>query len=56
MKNASGGCEVYSEYGDGLIIDAYPNTNLVAPLTKIPALIYDIPQGESKINATVYEL
>lgn len=56
VKNMSGGCEVYSEYGDGVIIDAYPNTNVVAPLTKIPALIYDIPQGESKINATVYEL
>ncbi len=56
VRNSSGGCEVYSEYGDGIIIDAYPNTNVVSSLTKIPALIYDIPQGESKINATVYEL
>lgn len=56
VKNSDGGCEVYSEYGDGVIIDAYPNTNLVSPLTKIPAIAYKVSQGESKINANIYQL
>ena len=56
VKNPDGGCEVYSEYGDGVIIDAYPNTNLVSPLTKIPAIAYKVSQGESKINANIYQL
>lgn len=56
VKTSTGGCELYSEYGDGIIIDAYPNTNVISPFTKIPALVYEISQGESKISATVYEL
>ncbi len=56
VKNMSGGCEVYSEYCEGMIIDAYPNTNVISPFTKIPALAYQIQIGESKISATVYEL
>lgn len=56
VRTEKGGCEIYSEYGDGLIIDAYPNTNIVSPLTKIPALVYKIEAGESKISATIYEL
>lgn len=51
-----GGCRIYSEYGEGVIIDAAPNTNLIYTHTKIPALRYEIPVGESKIVSMVYEI
>lgn len=52
----NGGCRVYSEYGEGVIIAAQPNTNLICPRTRIPAVKYQIPIGESKISSMVYEL
>lgn len=51
-----GGCRVYSEYGSGMIINAYPNTNLVCNNTRIPAIRYEIPVGESKLSAMFYEI
>ncbi|MBQ7794432.1 MAG: DUF2264 domain-containing protein [Clostridia bacterium] len=51
-----GGCRVYSEYGDGIIINAAVNTNLIHSQTRIPAVLYKIPIGESKISCMVYEL
>ncbi len=56
VKNSVGGCELYSEYGEGIIIDAWPNTNVISPLTKIPAIKYEIQAGESKVSTNVYEL
>ena len=56
VMTADGGCRIYSEYGEGVVIDAAKNTNTLSPEAKIPALEYSIPIGESKISSTVYEL
>lgn len=51
-----GGCRVYSEYGEGMILSPFPNTNLVSTHTKIPMVVYKIPIGESKITSIVYDI
>lgn len=56
VMTIAGGCRIYSEYGEGTVIDAAKNTNTVSPEVKIPALEYNIPIGESKITSVVYEL
>lgn len=39
--------------GPGLIIAAAPNTNLLYPNTKVPAITYDIPIGKRTVRADV---
>lgn len=56
VKASIGGCKVYSEYGEGTVINALPNTNLVCNNTRIPAVLYKIPIGESKISSMIYEI
>lgn len=56
VMTISGGCRIYSEYGEGTVIDAVKNANTLSPEVKIPALEYNIPIGESKITSVVYEL
>ncbi len=56
VVSSLGGCRVYSEYGEGVVIDAEPNTNLINNHTKIPAVFYKIPIGESKISSMIYEI
>lgn len=50
------GCKIFSEYGEPMVIIPMPNTNLVNTKTKIPAIKYEIPVGESKISSVVYEV
>lgn len=56
VVSPNGGCRIYSEYGEGIIINAQPNTNLIFNHTKIPAVKYNIPIGESKISSMIYEI
>ena len=56
VKTKDGGVRVYSEYGDGIIIDAIPGTNLISPETKIPAVKYKIDAGVSKVTSIVYDI
>ena len=45
VENHYSGCSVETEYaeGKGIIIQADPNTNLLHPMTRIPAVHYPIP-------------
>lgn len=54
-KNADAVCEVMLMEGDGVgtIIDAAPNTNLMYPMSKIPAICYQITKGKTKIVTRV---
>ena len=48
-------CEVVSEdnIGEGVVINADPNTNLLYPMTRIPAVCYHIKQGKTVIKTKV---
>ena len=48
MENSSSYCEVYGKQGEGTIITADPNTNLINPKTLLPSVSYSIPVGESE--------
>lgn len=39
--------------GKGIIISAAPNTSLIHPNTKIPAVVYDIPMGDFTIRTDI---
>ncbi|MDO4617891.1 MAG: DUF2264 domain-containing protein [Clostridia bacterium] len=56
VKTKDGGVRVYSEYGDGIVVDALPATNLMSPNTKIPGVKYKIDAGVSKVTSTVYDI
>lgn len=57
VSNNYASCTVYSEdgckIGTGEIIIADPNTNLYYPMTRIPAVRYDIEKGINRINTRV---
>ncbi|MEG2380584.1 MAG: DUF2264 domain-containing protein [Oscillospiraceae bacterium] len=46
-------CKVKSENGEGCVINAVPNTNLIYPKTQIPSIKYEIKKGINKIVTTV---
>ena len=48
MENSSSYCEVCGKQGEGTIITADPNTNLINPKTLLPSVSYSIPVGESE--------
>lgn len=53
--DGSHGCKVQSVLGggQGAIIDADPNTNVIAKKTMIPAIIYEITPGEQTIETLI---
>jgi len=55
VENHYSGCSVETEYaeGKGIIIQADPNTNLLHPMTRIPAVHYPIHQGENELTTIV---
>ena len=48
VENSSSYCEVCGKQGEGTIITADPNTNLINPKTLLPSVSYSIPVGESE--------
>ena len=55
VENYYAFCEVVSEdnIGEGVVINADPNTNLLYPMTRIPAVCYHIKQGKTVIKTKV---
>ena len=52
-KNAACRCVVKGAAGQGVVINAAPNTNLYDPNTVIPAVRYEIPIGTAVLNTRV---
>lgn len=52
-ENSFSGCTVSGEGGQGLVIDAVPNTNLLYPKTRIPAVRYAIKPGKQVIETVI---
>ena len=52
-QNAFCSCTVQSTAGQGIVIQAFPNTNLYDPNTVIPAMKYEIPVGTTNLTTTV---
>lgn len=52
-QNAFCSCTVQSTAGQGIVIQAFPNTNLYDPNTVIPAMKYEIPVGTTSLTTTV---
>lgn len=52
-KNAACRCVVKGAAGQGVVINAAPNTNLYDPNTVIPAVRYEIPVGTAVLNTRV---
>lgn len=44
---------VESPLGQGQVISAMPNTNLIFPLTKIPSMVYEIHKGEQHFTSEI---
>ena len=55
VENHYSGCSVETECaeGEGVIIQADPNTNLLHPMTRIPAVRYPIHPGENELTTVV---
>ncbi len=55
VENRFAYCEVRSadETGEGTVINADPNTNLLYPMTRIPAVCYHIRKGTNVIKTVV---
>ena len=53
VKNGFSYCEVCGKDGEGFIINAYPNTNLIHNRTRIPSVKYEIKKGVSIIETNV---
>ena len=52
-KNDFSQCEIQGNKGEGFIISAYPNTNLIFNRTRIPSVKYIIKKGVSFIETIV---
>lgn len=55
VENCYSACRVEAKgvTGDGIVIFADPNTNLLHPMTRIPAVRYQIHQGENELTTEV---
>ena len=55
VENSFSYCEVKSadETGEGVVINADPNTNLLYPMTRIPAVRYEIKKGINVLKTIV---
>lgn len=55
VENYYSGCQVVAEgnEGEGVIIFADPNTNLLHPMTRIPAVHYRIHKGRNELTTKV---
>lgn len=56
VENEYCACRVSSICGEGkgTVITADPNTNLLHPMTRIPAVCYSILKGKNELNTEVY--
>lgn len=54
-RNAHCVCRVAAQAGggEGVVLDAWPNTNLYSPNTVIPAVRYEIPCGTARLQTLV---
>lgn len=52
-KNKFQQCSVTSDEGEGIIIDASPNTNIRYPKTVIPAVKYEIKKGKTIVKTII---
>lgn len=52
-KNKFQQCSVASDEGEGIIIDASPNTNIRYPKTVIPAVKYEIKKGKTIVKTII---
>ncbi len=52
-KNKFQECSVTSDEGEGIIIDASPNTNIRYPKTVIPAVKYEIKKGKTIVKTII---
>ena len=52
-SNTELSCTVTGSSGTGVIVEAWPNTNLYVPNTVIPAVQYDIPVGKITLETKV---
>lgn len=48
-----GSSRITSPYGDGVVINAYSNMNLIFPNVCIPAIRFDIHQGETELETWI---
>lgn len=55
-KSNESGCKVVSDNGEGLLIAAYPNTNLICNQTIIPAVKIKISKGSTHTTTYVYDV
>ncbi|WP_438444135.1 DUF2264 domain-containing protein [Gorillibacterium sp. sgz5001074] len=53
VTDANGCSRVRSETGRGMVITSAPNTNLIFPTTRIPAVEYQIPVGRTTMETRV---
>lgn len=56
VVNIHSKCVVESESGEGEIINASPNTNLMYPKTVIPSIKYEIKKGTNEFETYIYEI
>ena len=52
-ENAFSACAVEGKGGEGMIIDVVPNTNVLYPKTRIPAVKYAVKPGRMTIETAV---
>ena len=52
-SNADSYCNIHGNRGEGYIIDAYPNTNLLYNRTVIPSVKYKIQKGITELETVV---
>ena len=55
VENHYSGCTVETENaeGEGVVILADPNTNLLHPMTRIPAVKYPIHAGKNELTTEI---
>lgn len=53
VTDSNGRSSVISETGKGIVIHSAPNTNLIFPTTRIPAMEYQIPIGKIHIETRI---
>jgi hypothetical protein len=53
ISDANGMSRVTSETGKSVVIHCIPNTNLIFPVTKLPAVEYKVPVGETEYRTVV---
>lgn len=56
VVNAHSKCIVQSDCGEGMLINAVANTNLMFPKTLIPSIKYKIKKGTNEFTTYVYEV